>query len=74
MSEETEKKTIEEILVNVMKMVQYYTNHINFEMLNLLHSEGYCNQFVQMCLLCKQEEQAALDASQTNLEDFTEEE
>ena len=71
---EKEVVSIEEVTVALMQMVQYYTNHINFEMLNLLHSEGYCNQFVQMCLLCKQEEQAALDASQTNLEDFTEEE
>ena len=52
-----DKVTVEEVTVAIMQMVQYYTNHINYEMLRILHEGGHCGQFVNMCMICKQEEQ-----------------
>ena len=72
MSEETEA-SIEEVMVKMMQMVQYFTNHINYEMLNILHTEGYCGKYVDMCLLCKHEEQEDTTI-QTKLDVVNEEE
>ena len=71
---EKEVVSIEEVTVALMQMVQYYTNHINYEMLRILHESGYCEQFVNMCLICKQEEQLAEEEKQSTLADFNEEE
>ena len=58
MSEENnEENKIEQLMGNVMQMVQYYLNHINYEMLRMLHEGGLCAQYTQMCMICKQEEQ-----------------
>ena len=68
--------TIEEVLVTMMQMVQYYTNHINYEMLRLLHEGGHCGRYVDMCLLCKHEEELATQDNtvQTTLDVVSEEE
>ena len=69
-----EKLEIEQVLVTIMQMVQYYTNHINYEMLRILCDNELCSKYVDMCLLCKAKEQAAIEAQQTSLNDFSEEE
>ncbi len=47
-----------------MQMVQYYLNHINYEMLRILCDTGYCNQYVNMCVICKQKEQELMETAQ----------
>ena len=69
-----EKLGIEEVMVTIMQMVQYYTNHINYEMLRILCDNELCGKYVDMCLLCNAKEQAAIEAGQTSLNDFSEEE
>ena len=64
MSEENKQPEIGEVLATVMQMVQYYLNHINYEMLRILCDTGYCNQYVNMCVICKQKEQAQMEMAQ----------
>ena len=69
-----EKVAIDEVTVAIMQMVQHFTNHINYEMLRILCDTGYCKDFVNMCMICKEKERVALEAQQTKLDDFSEEE
>lgn len=58
----TENVELKDVLGTMMQMVQYYTNHMNYEMLRILHETNHCSEFVQVCMICKQEETERLNA------------
>jgi len=55
MSEEDKRIEMPQVLNEVMLMVQHYTNHINYEMLKILHMTGYCNDYTKDCHFCNEE-------------------
>ena len=57
MTEEIEKKPIEEVLGVVLQMQQYFQQLINMEAAKILHTNGWCKEYINDCPICKHEEE-----------------
>ncbi len=57
MTEEIEKKPIEEVLGLILQMQQYFQQLINMEAAKILHDNGWCKEYIDDCPICKHEKE-----------------
>lgn len=57
MTEEIEKKPIEQVLGTILQMQQYYQQIVNMETAKILHDNGWCKEYIDKCPICEQEKE-----------------